>query len=211
MPELPTSWQKLSALSAFLAAVLVPLAVALTGQKVSTALKEREMQGKFVELAVGILREPPKFTEVDSIRGWATGILSKYSGVAMTRGVQQALQSTTPLPERGFHGSTPDSVNVSVAPPRELLDALRRMRQYSGFQSDTATMADARRMLLAVGLDRISESPGAVSAMIGTWLVTLWPGSYGKARAFGIRYQPMPAGNWDAQSTYQEIIMPVRD
>jgi hypothetical protein len=62
-------------------------------------VKEREVQAHFVELAVGISREPPQGGEADSIRSWATGILSKYSGVTMSRGAQQALQHTTPLPD----------------------------------------------------------------------------------------------------------------
>jgi hypothetical protein len=217
VPELPASWQKLSALSGIIAAVLVPLAVAvaghavaLAGQDVSRALKEREMQVRFVELSVDILRESPMYNEADSIRGWATGVLSKYSGVPMNRGAQKALQSTT-LPEARLPERGRDSDSASVEPPPELVEALRKMQTYTGFQSDSATIAEARRMLLAVGLNRLSESAEAVSAMVGTWQITLWPGSYGKARAFGVRYQPMPNGSWDAQSTYQEILMPTRN
>lgn len=99
MSDLPPAWQKLSALSGVMAAILVPLALGFAGNQVSKAVKEREVQAHFVDLAVSILREPPQGGEADSIRSWATEILSMYSGVKMDPGAKHALQHTTQLTE----------------------------------------------------------------------------------------------------------------
>jgi len=93
-------WEKLKAISSVIAAVVIPLAVAWVGNGFSTALKEREIQGKFVELAVQILREEPS-KQAAGLRGWATEVLNKYSGVPFSAETKKALIESTPLPS-GF-------------------------------------------------------------------------------------------------------------
>jgi hypothetical protein len=44
------TWEKLKALSAVLAAVVIPVVVLIVGNNYTAAIKERELQGKFVEL-----------------------------------------------------------------------------------------------------------------------------------------------------------------
>jgi hypothetical protein len=53
----------------------------LSSNQYAHALKERELQGKFVELAVTILRDAPKGDSTRSLRSWATQVLDRYSGV----------------------------------------------------------------------------------------------------------------------------------
>jgi hypothetical protein len=82
-------WEKAKALSVIFAALVIPIVIAIIGYFVNASLKEREVQGKFVELAVAILREPVK-GEDRPIRIWATEVVNKYSGVPFsdqTRGV----------------------------------------------------------------------------------------------------------------------------
>lgn len=90
-------WEKLKAISSMVAAVVIPLAVAWVGNGFSTALKEREIQGKFVELAVQILREEPS-KQAAGLRDWATEVLNKYSGVPFSAETKKALIESTPLP-----------------------------------------------------------------------------------------------------------------
>ena len=73
-------WLKPSAaMVAALGALFTPIIVAVVGNKVTTAIKEREVSGKFVELAVSILKEPPK-PEQKALREWAVGIINTPSG-----------------------------------------------------------------------------------------------------------------------------------
>ena len=103
-------WEKAKVVNGFLAAMVIPLAVGYTGYVYSSAIKERELQGKFVELAVGILREPPDPNSGGEIRKWATTVIDRYSGVPLSeevrkelikRGIRPLLPSGT-LPEHAL-------------------------------------------------------------------------------------------------------------
>jgi len=77
-----TAIETFKAISIILASVLIPAVLALIGHYVTKAIKEREIQGRFVELALDILRQHPD-TERQNIRKWAVDIVNKYSGVPM--------------------------------------------------------------------------------------------------------------------------------
>ena len=72
-------WIKLKIFSNAFAAVVIPIAVAWIGYQYTQSIKEREIQGKFVELAVDILRTEPK-PEDKALRDWGTQIINKFSG-----------------------------------------------------------------------------------------------------------------------------------
>jgi hypothetical protein len=79
------------------AALLTPVAVAIVGSVYSNAIKEREIQGKFVELAVGILREAPT-DQTKHLREWAIKILDKHSGVPVGPHATEDLLENIPIP-----------------------------------------------------------------------------------------------------------------
>ena len=61
----------LKTVSSAFAAIVIPLVLLFVGQSYTSAIKERELQGRFVQLAVTILREEP--TEANrNLRKWAT-------------------------------------------------------------------------------------------------------------------------------------------
>lgn len=91
-------WEKLKILSGAFAAVVIPVAAIWIGNTYSAALKERELQGRFVEIAVDILRREPE-TEAAPLRKWATQVIDKYAGVPLTQDVQQDLIKSSSLPE----------------------------------------------------------------------------------------------------------------
>jgi len=94
----PTSpWEKAKTASTILASVVLPVVALVLGHQFSAALKERELQGKYVELAVSILREQPKDGSAN-LRAWATEVIDRYSGVKMTTDTRQDLIQRTPLP-----------------------------------------------------------------------------------------------------------------
>ena len=76
-------FEKLNRFSPLIATVVIPIVLAFMGNQYTSALKEREVQGDFVALAVEILKQKPT-TENRNIREWATSILDKYSGVSLS-------------------------------------------------------------------------------------------------------------------------------
>lgn len=64
--------------------------VALVGYLLSADVKVQEVEVKYVELAVGILKEPKDKTE-PSVRQWAIDIVNEYSGVEMSEMTKNAL------------------------------------------------------------------------------------------------------------------------
>lgn len=88
-------WDKLSTLSGVLAAILVPLAVALVGSWYTAAIKERELQlsreisrREWVQVGLDILRDP----DVEpSLRKWGVKIVSEYGGIKIEEEVKEAL------------------------------------------------------------------------------------------------------------------------
>ena len=92
------AFPRLSAISGMIAAVGIPFALAVVGQKYSAAIKEREIQGRFVELAVTILSAEPAGDSARALRGWATRVLDKFSGVPMGDSARVELQQHIVLP-----------------------------------------------------------------------------------------------------------------
>lgn len=90
-------WEKLKALSGAIAAVVLPVVLLVVGNNFSAATKERELQGKFVELASQVLREAPR-EETKNLRQWATDVINRYSGVPMSAAAQKDLVEQTALP-----------------------------------------------------------------------------------------------------------------
>jgi hypothetical protein len=90
-------WQKLSAISGLVAAVVIPVVLALVGNWYSQAIKEREIQGRYVELALSILKEPPDRNN-QNIRNWALQVIDRYSGVPLDVRTKEELAAAPLLP-----------------------------------------------------------------------------------------------------------------
>lgn len=76
--------EKLNRFSPLIATIVIPIVLAFIGNQYTAAVKEREVQGEFVALAVDILKQKPT-AENRNIREWATSILDKYSGVGLSK------------------------------------------------------------------------------------------------------------------------------
>jgi hypothetical protein len=98
-PQLSATFERAKALSAIAASVLIPLAIALSGHWFSAALKERETQLKYVELAVGILREKPDPT-AGQVRSWAVQVVDKFAPVPLSNQATDELRQRQLLLER---------------------------------------------------------------------------------------------------------------
>ena len=90
-------WEKLKILSGVASVIVIPIVLLVIGNDFSAATKERELQGKYVELAAGILREAPS-PETANLRSWATEVINQYSGVPLSPQTRKDLIETTVLP-----------------------------------------------------------------------------------------------------------------
>jgi hypothetical protein len=100
-------WDKLTALSALLASVLVPLALGLIGQMYTASLQERERalaetqeKRQWVQIGIDILRD----SAIDpKLREWAVELVNKNSGgnIRITDAVQRVLiEERVALPQQ---------------------------------------------------------------------------------------------------------------
>lgn len=82
-PHKKDCWDKLR----ILAIVAIPVAVAAIGWWVNSTLAEQELQVKYVEIAVGILSQPPNAEQdaaPDALREWAIDVLVAKTPVTLT-------------------------------------------------------------------------------------------------------------------------------
>lgn len=89
-------WDKLKAVAGVVSAVVIPVVLLVVGNWYSTAIKEREIESQFVELAVEILREEPR-PETENLRRWATEVIDRYSGVTLPTQTRDDLIGTISL------------------------------------------------------------------------------------------------------------------
>jgi hypothetical protein len=125
-------WQAMNAISGLLAAVCIPVVLALVGQYYTSALKEREIQGHFVELALSILKEPPR-PEARAVRLWALKVVDKYSGVPLSDSARSELADSVSLPAPASTASRVYLLSGSRA-KQTTLDSIRTALSRAGFQ-----------------------------------------------------------------------------
>ncbi|MGJ3245281.1 MAG: SH3 domain-containing protein [Elainellaceae cyanobacterium] len=93
--------------------MFVPVAVAFIGNRYTEVVKNREVEGQFVALAVGILQEEPTGEQEDPLRAWAVDVIGEYSGVSIEE-ARDALIQREALPTRLGIVSTPGNLPVNV-------------------------------------------------------------------------------------------------
>jgi hypothetical protein len=113
-------WEKLKALSGIIAAIIIPIVILLVGNQYSEAVKERELQGRFVELAVDILKAPPT-KENRNIRAWATEVIDLYSGVRLSRTTKEDLIDKLQLQPPLI--GVPNLIGMNLDAAREIIEA----------------------------------------------------------------------------------------
>jgi tetratricopeptide (TPR) repeat protein len=87
----------ISTLSGLIAAVVIPVVIALVGNAYTRAIREREIQGRLVELAIGILKEMPD-EENREVRSWAVDVVDQFSGVRFPTKAKADLVERVSLP-----------------------------------------------------------------------------------------------------------------
>ena len=89
---IPLKWKKLQVLSISVAALLIPIVLALVGHLVNSTLKEKELRLQYVELAVGILKEEPT-QETSNLREWAIEVIELNSPVKLPQEAIEELKN----------------------------------------------------------------------------------------------------------------------
>ena len=90
--ENPDKTQKINELLRTIAAVLVPIVVAILGLNYNSEISNRETAVRFVELAISILNESPIEGENDPLREWAIKIVNQNSTVKLSEEAQTILK-----------------------------------------------------------------------------------------------------------------------
>lgn len=95
MDEL-NNWQKLKIISNTAGIIIIPFVIAIMGNLFAQSIKDREIQGKYVELSLQILKDKPS-EDNKNIRQWAIDVVNKYSGVMLTPEAAQDLKNKIPI------------------------------------------------------------------------------------------------------------------
>lgn len=84
-------------------ALAMPVVTVIVGICVTKAIADREVNARYVELAISILRDQPK-EDTKAIRQWAVQIVNEYAAVKLTPEVRKELGefSFPPLSEEGI-------------------------------------------------------------------------------------------------------------
>ena len=164
-PKPTDVWEKARAAASIVSAIVIPIVLLWIGNNFSTALKERELQGKFIELAVQILREEPT-KQAAGLRDWATQVLNNYSGVPFTLETKRALIENTPLPSSSerYEGRK-DLGNIEVGDGVKFIG-----RGYLGIVGRT----NYERFSKLLGIDLLSSPERADDAKIAASVLALW-------------------------------------
>jgi hypothetical protein len=91
--NIPIKWKKFQILATAIAALLIPLVIAIVGHSVNSSIKQNELSLQYVQLAIGVLNQKPT-TETKNLRLWAIDVVNNYSSVKLSRETVGELQST---------------------------------------------------------------------------------------------------------------------
>lgn len=144
-----TEWEKGKVNIGGFVTVLVPLVLALIGHWYTEALKERDLQGRFVQLAVSMLQDKPQ-KENTELRRWATEVIDRYSGVPLRKAKEKLIKDV---------------------PLRTLKDTHTTLERFPAGTSETRLQkeVDLRKKAGAINAQYKRQSDGAYN------LLTTWP------------------------------------
>lgn len=104
--EAPSNWLEfLKLLTTMLATIAIPLVIFIVGEDVKSSVKSKELETKYIELSVDILKETPS-PETASLRRWAIENINKYSEIPLSVEAKQELQQE----------ALPTALNISSSP-----------------------------------------------------------------------------------------------
>ena len=84
-------WEQAKTISTIVATVVIPLTIAFSSNWFAQVQKDKELQLKYISLAIQILSSPPSQSD-SAVRKWAVSIINKYSEVKMAEKAEMELQ-----------------------------------------------------------------------------------------------------------------------
>jgi hypothetical protein len=170
MPERAENrWEGLNAISGFLAALAIPVVLAILGHRYTNALKEREIQGRFVEIAVDILEEPPN-PERQGVRRWAIKVVNEYSGVPMDSAALGELKSGVLVASQArvylLAGSPSHATRLDSVRSMLVAQGVNVVGQNAALQDETRVSTPEIRYFNAPD----SADANAIAARVQNWL-----------------------------------------
>ena len=115
-------WDKLRSVSSAIAAILIPVVIAVVGGTVNFAISKQQMGIQMIDFAIKILKteeSAEEENEKSALSKWAFAIINKYSDVPIPEEAQaQILDDPSILPE--FTESVRDSKDWSLSLRRPL-------------------------------------------------------------------------------------------
>jgi hypothetical protein len=112
-------WDKIKVMSGAVASLAIPLAVVWVSTQQANAATERQMQGRFVEVAVTILQSSPT-QDNEGIRSWALEIIDRYSGIPLTPAQKEDLRERVQIAGPGVF-VVPNLLRLTFARARVIL------------------------------------------------------------------------------------------
>ena len=84
------AWDKVKTIVNVIAAIVIPIILAVIGNNYTKAIKSQELSARFIELSVKILMEQP--TDANkSLRDWAVNVINRYSEEPLSEKVKSDL------------------------------------------------------------------------------------------------------------------------
>lgn len=111
-------WEKLKIATGAIAAIAVPVVIAVMGSAFNAAMKSQEVQLRMTEMSLDILKTDPRVGgQPEGLREWAVEVLEQQSGVRVSSALRRALLER---PLNSFE-STVDALLAIIAngPPHE--------------------------------------------------------------------------------------------
>jgi hypothetical protein len=127
---LPAGWEIAKSIANIIAVVGIPSVVLVVGNLFSKSIKEREIQSRFVELAVNILREVSP--EMKSLRAWALQVIDKYSGVPLGEAKEEIIGKKLTVPRLGGSAETSYEPNMEMEYKGYIIEAKPNQRRDNG-------------------------------------------------------------------------------
>lgn len=87
----PPAWLEfMRLLTTVLASIAIPLVVFFVGENIKGSVKNKELEAKYVEISVEILKEAPR-QETESLRSWAIENINKYAEIKLSEEAKKEL------------------------------------------------------------------------------------------------------------------------
>lgn len=94
------NWEKAQVISKIIGAIALPIVILFVGGWIDNAIKSREINTKYVELAINILKEQPQ-KENTNLRQWAFIVMNRYSEIKLSEDIGNALINKMSLTSSG--------------------------------------------------------------------------------------------------------------